>query len=65
MVYFHGMETKTNFKPTKRIQIGMNPPQTESMAQKLAGMKVSTSVVARAKATIENSKITRKRAPLA
>ena len=64
MVYFHIMETKINFIPTKRIQIGMNPPQTECMAQKLASMKVSTIIVARAKATIENCKITRKRGPL-
>ena len=59
------MGTKINFKPTKRIQIGFNPPQTESMEQRLAGMKASTTIVARAKATIENCKITRKRAPLA
>jgi hypothetical protein len=65
MVYFNCMETKINFKPTKRIQVGVNPPQTDSMAQKLASMKVSTAIVARAKATIEKCKITRKRAPLA
>lgn len=54
-----------NFIPTKRIQTGANPPQSDSMAKKLSEMKVSSAVVARAKAIIENSKIPRKRAPLA
>jgi hypothetical protein len=59
------MGKKINFIPTKRIQTGANPPQSDSMAKKLSEMKVSNAIVARAKATIENSKIPRKRAPLA
>jgi hypothetical protein len=59
------MERKMNFIATKRIQTDANPPQSDSMAKKLSEMKVSAAIVARAKATIENSKIPRKRAPLA